>query len=358
MAIKILHVNTEKGWRGGERQTLLLAAELQRQGLENRIACRSGDALETSARAENIATTALQNNPLLAAAALLGAARGCDLIHCHTGRAHGFAVALAGLHRKPIVATRRVMFEPKSSWFTRHKYASVAKVVCISRSIESQLVRWGVPAGQLACVPDAVPLPESPPDRRSLRARLQLPDDATAVGCIGALTAEKDHATLLHAARVLHTSHPHARVIIVGDGPLLQNLQRLRDQLGLRDVVQFAGFIPEAQTLIGAFDIFVLCSRAEGLGSTVLDAFAAGVAVAATAVGGIPELVNDGVTGLLVPPGEPERLAAAIAHLLDDAALRQHLTAAARQLVQQEVTLARMAERYRRVYEQALRPSS
>jgi L-malate glycosyltransferase len=353
MAIKILHVNTEKGWRGGERQTLLLAGELQRQGLENRIACRSGDALEANARAANLETTALPTNLLRAASALLGAARGCDLIHCHTGRAHGFAVALAWLHRKPIVATRRVMFEPKRSWFTRHKYLSVAKVVCISRSIEAQLERWGVPAALLACVP----LPGTLPDRRALRAQLQLPDDAAIVGCIGALTEEKDHTTLLHAAQVLHTRHRHARVIIIGDGPLLQDLQRLRDQLGLHDVVHFAGFIPEAQTLIGAFDAFVLCSRAEGLGSTLLDAFAAGVVVAATAVGGIPELVQNGVTGLLAPPGEPVRLAAALAQLLDDAALHRRLTTAARQLVEREFTLARMAERYRRLYGQALAPA-
>jgi glycosyltransferase involved in cell wall biosynthesis len=321
------------------------------------VACRAGDALEVNARAAGLTTTGLPNDPLRAAVTLLSAARSSDLIHCHTGRSHGYAVALAGLHRKPIVATRRVMFEPKRSWFTRHKYLSVAKVVCISRSIEAQLARWGVPAERLACVPDAIPLADAPPDRRALRARLQLPDHVPVVGCIGALTQEKDHATLLRAARQLQSNHAGVHVVIIGDGPLLPDLQRLRDELGSSAEVRFAGFIPEAQTLIGAFDAFVLCSRSEGLGSIVLDAFAAGVAVAATAVGGIPELVNDGVTGLLVPPGDPPRLAAALARLLDDAALRHRLAAAAREVVEREFTVARMAERYRAVYEQALSSS-
>lgn len=329
---------------------------MRAQGVDSLIACRAGDALEEKAHAAGVATAALPNNPLRAAAALLRAARDNDLIHCHTGRAHGFAVALAWLHRKPIVVTRRVMFEPKRSWFTRRKYHSAAHIVCISRSIEAQLARWGVPAARLTCVPDAIPLPETRPDRRALRQRLQLPDDLPIVGCIGALTEEKDHATLLRAARQLKHSSHRARVVIIGDGPLKPDLHRLRDELGLADVVHFAGFIPEAQTLIGAFDAFVLCSRAEGLGSIVLDAFGAGVPVVATAVGGIPELVDHGATGLLVPAGEPARLAAALGQLLDDTALRERLAATARQRVEREFTVARMAECYRAVYEQALPP--
>lgn len=325
---------------------------MRTQGFESRIACRAGDALEAKARAAGIPTTPLPNNPLRAAAALLAAARGNDLIHAHTGRAHGFAVGLAWLHRKPIVATRRVTFEPKRSWFTRHKYLSVAKVVCISRSIESQLAAWGVPPDRLTCVPDAIPLPNNRPDRNALRARLQLSDDEPVVGCIGALTEEKDHATLIRAARELHASNPRARVVIIGDGPLKADLQRLRDELGLGEVVSFAGFVPEAQSLICAFDAFVLSSRAEGLGSIVLDAFAAGVPVVATAVGGIPELVNDGVTGLLVPPGNPPHLAAALARLLEGTSLRQRLAAAAREMVERDFTVSRMADRYRAVYEQ------
>ena len=247
------------------------------------------------------------------------------------------------------------MFEPKQSWFTRHKYLSVAKVACISGSIESQLARWGVPSDQLACVPDAIPLPAVAPDRRALRARLGLPDDRPVVGCIGALTAEKDHATLLHAARELQSRNGRVRVVIVGDGPLQADLLRLRDELGLQQVVQFAGFIPEAETLLGAFDAFVLCSRSEGLGSILLDAFAAKVAVVATKVGGIPELVSDGVTGLLVPAGDSSMLAASIARLFVDDALRHRLTTTARDLVEREFTVERMADRYVAIYQQAVR---
>ena len=263
-------------------------------------------------------------------------------------------MGLAWLHRKPIVATRRVMFEPKQSWFTRHKYLSVAKIACISQSIASQLARWGVPPAQLACVPDAVPLPENRPDRRVLRDRLQLPDDRPIVGCIGALTAEKDHITLLHAARQLQAKNGRVRVVIIGDGPLEADLLQLRDELGLDQAVQFTGFIPEAETLLGAFDAFVLCSRAEGLGSIILDAFAAGVPVVATAVGGIPELVSDEATGLLIQVGDAAGLASALERLLSDSALRSRLTSAARALVEREFTVQRMAQRYVTLYEQLI----
>lgn len=302
-------------------------------------------------------TTALTNNPLRAALAILTAARDCDLIHCHTGRAHSFAVGLAWLHRRPIVATRRVMFEPKRTWFTRYKYRAVAKIVCISQSIKTQLVRWGVSVGQLTVVPDAVPEVHKVLEVLALRTRLAVPSDRRIVGCIGALTAEKDHATLLRAARELRSKASPVHFVVIGDGPLKGDLLRLRHELGLDETVQFTGFIPEAQALLGAFDAFVLCSRSEGLGSIILDAFAAGVPVIATSVGGISELVADGVTGLLVPAGDSLMLAASIERLLSDHALRDRIIAAARAMVQQEFTVQRMAERYVGIYEEALRGS-
>ncbi len=249
--------------------------------------------------------------------------------------------------------TRRVLFGIKRSWFSRYKYRSAAKVVCISQSIRSQLIKWGVSAGQLIDVPDAIPWPPNAPDVLALRTRLALPDHRRIVGCIGALTAEKDHATLLRAAHECRSKTLPVHFVVVGDGPLKGDLLRLRNQLGLDDTVQFTGFIAEAETLLSAFDVFVLCSRSEGLGSIILDAFASGVPVVATAVGGVPELVSDGTTGLLVPAGDSARLATSIELLLNDRGMANRLAASARELVEREFTVQRMAQRYLAIYEEA-----
>jgi L-malate glycosyltransferase len=347
-------VNGEKSWRGGERQTLLLASALQQLGVVSRIACRVGSPLEAQALKSGIETHALAGDAVRAAWAISRYAGDCDAIHCHTGRAHGLATASVLLRDKPVVVTRRVMFEPKNSWFTRYKYRTAAKIVCISRSIATQMQEWGVPAHQLTVIPDAIPLPAAPPRVQELRSALSAPDHRRIVGCIGALTAEKDHATFLRAAREVAARNPDVHFVVIGEGDLKDELLRLRADLGLEGKVQFAGFIPHAEEYIGAFDVFVLCSRSEGLGSILLDAFASNVPVVATAVGGVPELVSDDATGLLVPAGEPSLLAAAIERLLSDRALSARLAATARARVECEYTVQRMAERYLAVYEEAL----
>src|SRR5438552_14802574 len=117
--VKILHLNNEKTWRGGERQTLLLAAGLRERGVVSVIGCRPGGLLDQLALAESVATLPVPGNNLSAALALTKAARDFDLIHCHTGRGHSLAALTSGWHRKPFLVTRRVDFLPGAGWFNR-----------------------------------------------------------------------------------------------------------------------------------------------------------------------------------------------------------------------------------------------
>src|SRR6266567_8056002 len=137
--MRILHLNNEKTWRGGERQTLLLAKALAEFGVGSAIGCRPGAALEDHARRERLPTFAIAGNGVRAAFDLARIAKGFDLIHCHTGRTHSLAAATAVWHGKPIVVTRRVAFLPKPSWFNRRKYRTASKVVCVSNYVASQL---------------------------------------------------------------------------------------------------------------------------------------------------------------------------------------------------------------------------
>ena len=129
---------------------------------------------------------------------------------------------------------------------------------------------------------------------------------------------------------------------------------KLRQELALEHVVHFTGFIPQAQRLLPGFDVFALSTRMEGLGTIVLDAALAGVPVAATAAGGLPEAVLDGQTGLLAPVGDAPALAAALLRLLEEPALAQRLAEAARRRVEQEFSVTTMARRYVDIYQSLL----
>src|SRR5439155_4973231 len=135
---------------------------------------------------------------------------------------------------------------------------------------------------------------------------------------------EKDHATLFRAAKVLEDRHPSLHWVLAGKGRERVALERLRDQLELHHRIHFLGQVNEPLGLIADADLFVMSSRDEGLGTSVLDAMALGIPVASTSAGGIPEMLPDGA-GLLVSPGDPVALAGAVAQILDDSALRRSL---------------------------------
>ena len=170
----------------------------------------------------------------------------------------------------------------------------------------------------------------APAPRSEARATLGIAEDAPVVGTVGNLTAKKDHATLLAAAAVLRSSVPGLRVVVVGHGPLEDEVRRRRRNLDLEETVVMAGFRDDAARLMSAFDVFVLSSRYEGLPIALLEAMALGIPAAITRVGGNAEVVADGVHGLLVPPGDARRLAGAVGRLLGDEALRGRLGEAAR----------------------------
>ena len=357
--VRILHLNNEKTWRGGERQTLLLAAGLRDRGAESVIGCRPDGLLETQARTVAVGTIPIPGNNFSAALSLISAAKKFDLIHCHTGRGHSLAALTAWAHGKPFIATRRVDFRPGHNAFNRFKFRRAERVVCISRFIEKQLSDWGVPARKLTVIRSAVPIPVSSEDRtqrvREFRAKLGIAPDTKLVGTIGAMVGHKDHATLLRAASEISASRSDVAFVIIGDGELKDDLLRLRQKLGLTNIFHFAGFLPRAEELLLAFDVFAMSSCMEGLGSIVLDAFAAGIPVAATAGGGIPELVRNDQTGLLVPIGNATALAAAVSRLLNDEPLRQRLSANSHAWLQKECSVEAMTSGYEEIYRNILK---
>ena len=175
-------------------------------------------------------------------------------------------------------------------------------------------------------------------------------DSGPVLGTVANLSSDKDADTLLKGFRALRTACPDARLIVVGDGPAADDVKRLALELGVRDAVEFMGFRTDIPTMLARFDLFVLSSRTEGFGLALLEAMAAGVPVVASRVGGIPEVVDDGRTGLLFEAGNADDLCRVARCVLSDSDRRTRMVAAARHEVEQRFSLDRMCEEYRRIY--------
>ncbi|WP_344342662.1 glycosyltransferase, partial [Kitasatospora putterlickiae] len=179
--------------------------------------------------------------------------------------------------------------------------------------------------------PDLAGAPEGPAARAAARAGLGLPDDAFVVGTVGNLTPKKDQATLLAAHAALLRSRPDARLLLVGAGPLDARLRARAAELGVADTVVFAGSRADVPELLPALDVFTLSSRQEGLPVALMEAMTSGLPAVVTRVGGMPEVLDDGEQGLLVPPGDPSALAGAFDRLAGDPDLRARMASAARE---------------------------
>lgn len=349
----ILHVDGERGLRGGQRQLLALACALRARGHRNIVCAREATPLAREAR-----RLALEVRPLpllgeldfLSAVKLVALARREGaLVHAHSAHACA-AAALAALGGVPVVMHRRVDFAV-SSLSVSLKYGLAGKVVAVSRAIAEILKQAGVPERRLAVVTDAIATddeeagwlgvagtayaPATPEERtryrRALAEELKADPAMTWIGNLAALVPHKDHDTLLAAALLVRMKRPDALFLIAGKGPEQERLALSIARMGLEGKVILAGHREEPLTFLKTLDAYCQSSWGEGMGSVLLEAAACGVPVAATTAGGIPEVVEDGVTGLLAPARDPEALAAALLRLLDDAPLRRRLADAARE---------------------------
>jgi len=365
----IFHLDSERGLRGGERQLLYLAEALRARGRRCVVYARAGAELAAESRRRALETRTLpylwEWDPLSAAKLAFDAAREGAVLHAHTGHAAGVAALAASA---PRVVHRRVDF-PVSGASARWKYGRASRVVAVSRAIADILASAGTPPDRVSVVPDAIPAtPEecrwagvderlfarpSAEERESLRARLRqelgLPGTAVLVGNLAALVPHKDHDTLIAAALLARMRRPELHFLIAGQGPEEKRLFESLKRMNLLGKVLLVGQ-REPAPLLKALDLYVQSSWGEGMGSVLLEAMACGVPIAATRAGGIPELVEDGATGLLVPPRDPEALAAAILRLSDDAGLGKRLADEARARLPR-FGLKSMAERMEAIYD-------
>ena len=278
------------------------------------------------------------------------------VIHAHD--AHGVAFAalarsMAGGATPPrVVAARRVDFHIGAHALSRWKYRQVELFVCASSCIQSMLVEDGIPRERTTVVYEGIDLEHisaAPP--LNAHKELWLPHEAPVVGNVAALVPHKGQRYLIDAAARVVQTVPDARFVIVGDGELADALERQVKHLHLDKHVFLTGFRPDALSWHKSFDVFVMSSTTEGLGTSALDAMACGRPVVATRAGGLAEVVVDGETGLLVPIRDPSALADAIVRLLQDATLREQYGRAGLARARRVFNAERMVEETLDVYE-------
>lgn len=361
--MRVLHIDTERGLRGGQRQVLWLMEGLAARGVDQALAARRGSELAAAAAKLGVRVEPLPPLPPWIPPSLPGPSWALrralarfqpDLLHAHSAHAHSLALAAAppGAH---IVVTRRVDFPVKD----RAKYADPRIAwIAISTGVAEVLARGGVMPTLIAIVPSGVDIERAQSGTAADRARLRrewgVAEPGPVVGFVGSYVDHKDPLALVEAAPAVLEAAPRARFVLVGEGPLRPALLAKARALGVADAVLLAGWRDDVPACLRAFDLFAMPSKLEGLCTSLVDAQAAGLPCVASNTGGIPDVVEDGANGVLVPPRSPDALGRALAALWKDESRRLRFAAAGPRRAREKFTVDKMVdgtlEAYREVF--------
>lgn len=341
--MNVCFVNLSSEYGGGENQTLLLAKELLRQGVE--IVAVVNPKSPLAKKFEKIGIqTVLAKNPLLGH--FSNTLKEISLVHAHDGRAVHWAAIHKAIFKVPFVATRRVINPLKNNVFTHWSYSSANKLIGISKYICSSISNF-TNDPDISCISDSpVAYPVNIDTIKRVKKRY---GSKFVVIQAGTLREHKAFDVSIRAARIL-ASHKDIVFLFLGDGP---EKEKLRELAGGLQNVEFLGRRSDMGNWFQVADCLILPSREEGLGSVLLEAMLAGVPVVASNVGGIPDLVKEGETGLLVDADDPQTLAERILELYSCPELRRLLSENASDSVK-SLRIERIAEQYIELYENIL----
>jgi glycosyltransferase involved in cell wall biosynthesis len=357
-----LHIDTARTWRGGQNQVLLTVNGLRSLGQRAALVAHPDGELRRRADEglELIPIASRTEMDLTAAWRLARVIKRLkpDVIHAHDP--HGVAMASLALSlgsgsspgRSPaLVVARRVDFHLKGNSFSRWKHRQVDCFIAASNAIRAMLVADGVPESKVVTVHEGIDVEHvlaAPPV--NVHETFFLPHHAPVVGNVGALVPHKGQRHLIEAAHLVVQQLPDVRFVILGEGELREHLERLIREHHLEKHVLLPGFRVDVLGCIKGFDLFVMSSVTEGLGTSLLDAMACSKAIVASKAGGIPEVVDDRVTGILVEPRDHHGLAAAIVKLISDEQDRQRMATAGFERVSARFTVERMVAETAKVY--------
>jgi glycosyltransferase involved in cell wall biosynthesis len=361
--VSILYLITELSTGGAQMALLRLLKGLDRTHFTPAVACLyNGDgAVAQDIRALGVAVFDAQMRHKADLLALLRLYRHIcrtrssilhtGLFHANLpGRVLGRLAGLTGIPTPIVICSERTM-AMESEWRYRVNRWTIGLVDCViavSANVRDFCISHiGLPAEKLVVIYNGVALPTDPlPSRREARTGLGLPHDGPVIGAVTRLDPVKGVDSLIRALAKVSGGI----LVIIGDGPERATLEALANDLGVAGRIRWVGHRRDVPCLLPALDVLVQPSLHEGLPNAILEAMAARLPVVATAVGGTPEVVVDGVTGMLVPPRDPQALAAAVTALLRDPDLRRKMGRAGREQVERRFSIEETVRRTEELY--------
>lgn len=351
--MKVLHVEAGMHLHGGALQVVFLMRGLAARGVDVVLACPVGSEVAAAVKAMGLRVheMTMGGDPDIGLIFRLGRlirSENPDVLHLHSRRGADVWGPIAGrVYGVPAVLSRRVD-NPESPLWAALKYRLPRHVVTISQGIRDVLLSEGVPAERISCIPSAVDTTQYRPRRGELpwfRQEFGLPDDALVIGMVAQFIERKGHTTLLQALPDVLARHPSVRVLLLGRGPLRDGIAaRVAADPLLSGCVKLPGFRHDMDRILPCLDVLAHPASMEGLGVALLQAAACCVPIVAGRAGGIPEIVQPGVNGELIEPGDAQALSRALNALLDSADLRERMGAAGRQWVERHFSVDSMVE--------------
>ena len=368
-AIRVLQLASNPEYAGLERHVASLIATFQKLGdVEPSLVVFNDGRLVNEVRGLGVPVEVVPLRWVFDATAITRLSRilrswNIDCLHSHGYKANVIgALAARRADIKAIVRTEHSRMEPFQG-FDRLKMETYEalntwvgrrladRIITVSDDLRGHLApRY--PKKTLVTVHNGIRALQAgdPQILQAKRASLGVDQSAPLIGIVGRLMPVKRYTDFLQAAAIISTQRPDARFLVVGGGPLLGSLKQEAERLALTGIVHFLDFRPDVLEWMATLDLLVFSSLSEGVPYSLLEAMSLGVPVVATAVGGLPEIIEDGVTGLLVPPKDPEALALACLKLLDNPGRRQQMATASRKRCAAYFSDLRMAEAIRRIY--------
>ncbi len=338
--MKICHVNLASGFSGGEQQTLALIEQQLKNGCEISVVSNPNSAFTDRIKGLNCSYVTTTHFLKCHAKAITD---GCNIIHVHEGKAVYWALIQHLKTGVPYMITRRIDNPLNNKFFLKMAYAKASHVVALSSAIK-QAINQRLPNINVNIIPSSpIDYPSSDSEVEKIR---QTHQDKFIVIQAAKLLKHKGHDVTIACAKMLEEKHPDIHFCILGDGPLDT---QLKEQAKGFSNISFEGRQTDMGDWFKAADLMIHPAYSEGLGSVILEANQAGLAVIASRAGGIPDIITHEVNGLLIDPGEPKQLADALIRLKSDTNLLQQIKAAMPDNLKQ-FDIVHTAEQYQSLY--------
>ena len=355
--MKILHSESSLAWGGQENRIRLECLGMARRGHELSLIIQPESKLYSRLKGTGINICPIRMPRPLDLKAILKAMaflkeNKIQIVHTHSSIDSWVVEIAAKIYGHALILRTRHVATPIGSTFS-YRYLC-DRLITTGENIRRVFIdNYKLPEDKIISIPTGVDLEFFSPDvsGEKVRRELGIGKDVPLLGHVGIFRGKKGHQFFLEACRIIKQSIPHARFLIVGEGPIEKHIREWIKEFGLEREVIITGFREDINEVLAGLDLLVMSSVAEGVPQVISQALAMGKGVVASAIGGIPELIRDGSTGLLVPPGDPDSIARACLKLLKDKSLTFRLGQAGRKLVKEKFSLEGMLDKIEKFYE-------